>query len=119
MEKILDFFLSNIPQTIGILMMVVMLTYLAIQAHQHKTDLWSAIEGEDGKLQLPEVVMALWVVLFPVIVLANLFLDRHPDPAIMISMDVILAIILGVKQYKAAKGAVLDKKDKEEGENGE
>jgi Na+/melibiose symporter-like transporter len=114
MNELITFFTSNLSQTIGIFVMFIMLLYLGYEAHVKKVDLWDAIKGPDGKLQLPEVVMALWVVLFPVIVLSNLFLGTHPDPAVMFSMDIILAIILGVKKFKDAASVTDSLKTKTE-----
>jgi hypothetical protein len=106
MNEIIQFFLGNIPQTIGIIMMFCMFAYLGFEAHKRKTDLWDAIKGPDKKLQLAEVVMALWIVLFPIMVLSNLFLGLEPSPQIVFSMDIILAVILGVKKFKDAGTAV-------------
>lgn len=114
MEQFITFITGDINQTIGIILMFITLGYLGYNAHKKKEDLWDAITGPDHKLQLVEVAMAIWLVLFPIIVLSNIFLGTEPAPAVMFSMDLILVIILGVKKFKDASDVLKDSKEKRE-----
>jgi|SRR5690606_9160914 len=60
-------------------------------------DFYEAIKGTDGKLQIPEIVTIVWLILFITIVLSEVFLEKTIQDNIWYSMDVIMLFILGGK----------------------
>jgi hypothetical protein len=58
------------------------------------TEIWPAIKGENNQLDVPELVIFMWVVLFPCVALASLFLELTVDPALWLSMDAIMLFAL-------------------------
>jgi len=89
-----------LPQIVGMILMGLTLGYLSIFAHRKRTDLWEAIKGDDGKLQMSEAVIAVWLMLWPVVVLGSVFLNIDPSPSILWGMDLVLIIALGIKKFK-------------------
>ena len=74
--------------------------YLIYVTNRHREDIWSAIIGDDKKLSLPELSALLWVVLFPVLFFAEIFLDLKAGEHIWYSMDSIFLIIIGGNAFK-------------------
>lgn len=89
-----------LPEIVGMILMGITLGYLAIFAKRKEKDLWEAIKGDDGKLQMSEAVIAVWLVLWPVVVLGTTFLGIEPNPNIIWGMDLVLLVVLGIKGYK-------------------
>lgn len=99
MEFILNHFVENMSQLIGILLMFIVLSFIAISVHLHRNQIWEAITGPDGKLSTTELIIAIWLILFPIVVLSSMFLDKTPDPAVVYTLDIILLVALGAKKF--------------------
>lgn len=86
-----------LPQIIGWVLMGITLGYLAFLTYRKRGDIWGAVIGEDNKLQISEFVIVIWLVLFPVVVCADIFLKLPASPQVWWSMDIILGLTLGYK----------------------
>lgn len=75
---------------------VIQLTRLALVKG---SDLWEGIKGENGVLDPEDFAILMWTILFPVLVLSDVFLGLKAGDNIWWSMDAILAIVLGYKGW--------------------
>lgn len=75
---------------VGIILYLFFITLLLILIYKKKGDFWHSIVGPDGELDPLDVVKLLWLVLFPIITLSDLFLDFKVDEIVWISLDAIL-----------------------------
>lgn len=69
-------------------------------ARKYGKEIIEGLKGDNGKWDAPEIITGLWIVLFPAILLANLFLDFDVSNNLWISMDVILLVSLGIREVK-------------------
>lgn len=72
---------------------------VVILLFKKKKEIWSSILGENGQLELPELIGLVWLILFPVLVLSELFFKMSVSTVVWASMDVILASVLVGKAY--------------------
>ncbi len=84
-------------------MLAAILIWFAVWILFQRRSIMHAIKGSDGKLDLVDLVTAIWLVLFPTIVLTNIFLDLHVEREVWISMDAIMFFLLGKKGYVEGK----------------
>ena len=98
-NQLKEFIVENLPQAIAFLFfvyIVFMLTRLALVKGQ---DLWEGIKGKNKMLDPEDFAILMWTILFPVLVLSDVFLDKHAGDNIWWSMNGILALILGYKGW--------------------
>lgn len=89
MEESLNGLLTP-DKIVGYVIFVVIALYLHFNImRKHKVEIWEAIKGEDKKLQFTEVVMALALTLYPLLVLADVFLRLKASEAVWISIDLV------------------------------
>lgn len=88
--------LSSVPieKLIGFIIMGAVLLYLLYISIRKKKDIWEGIKGKDGILELPEIIITICMILYPVIVLADVFLGLHASEAIFWSLDAIIFFAL-------------------------
>jgi drug/metabolite transporter (DMT)-like permease len=87
-------------QIVGYVLFFSTLGSLFFIAYKKGNDIYTAIKGENGELDSPEVVIIVWLILFPCVVLGDVFFDYKLDPIAWASMDLVLLGILGYKGYK-------------------
>ena len=58
-------------------------------------DIIKGLKGENNEWDAPELIVALWVLFFIIVLLANLFLDFEVSSNLWYSMDLILISALG------------------------
>lgn len=92
--------LELFSKIVGYLFFAFSVGYLVRITNKHRDDIWGAIIGEDKKLSLPELCALLWVILFPVLFFAEIFLGLKAGEHIWYSMDSIFLIIIGGNAYK-------------------
>ncbi len=90
-------------QWIELGMLAVILIWFAAWTVFQRKSIMDAIKGPDKRLDLVDLVTTLWLVLFPVLVLTNVFLDLHVEREVWISMDAIMLFLLGKKGYEKSK----------------
>lgn len=62
----------------------------------HHKVFWKSILGEDKKLQITEITIYIWIRLFPIIALADLWFGKKVSPEVWYSLDIIFfTLILG------------------------
>lgn len=84
----------SIERLIGFVIMGAVLFYLLYISVRKKKDIWEGIKGKDGVLELPEIIITICMILYPVIVLADVFLDLHATEAVFWSLDAIILFAL-------------------------
>ncbi len=87
-------------QYIELFMLTVIIIWFAVWTFIQRKDIMGAIKGPDGRMDLVDVVTAMWLVLFPLMVITNMFLDLEVKSEVWYSMDAIMAFILGKKGYE-------------------
>jgi len=117
-EHILNQFSTiSIEKLIGFVIMGSVLLYLLYISIKKKKDLWEGIKGKDGVLELPEIIITICMILYPVIVLADVFLDLHATEAVFWSLDaIILFALTGRVAMDKFRQEKIDKGGKEEPE---
>ena len=82
------------PKVIGVVLFVITISVFWIIAYRSRRNFWQAIIGENDKLDLPEIVVIIWVVVFPVIALADPLLGLEASEKVWWGMDLILLFAL-------------------------
>lgn len=62
--------LQNIIAAIGLLLVLMAYTILI---YYKGNELWSGIKGKDGKLDIPEMVVLVWFIIFPIAFFIDLY----------------------------------------------
>lgn len=96
--------------TIGYILYGFIVLFLVILAIVKGKDFWHAIEGDDGKLDLIDLVGLAWVVLFPIMVLSDIFLDAHASEPVWNTMDIIMGGVILKKGAETVVSTVVNKK---------
>lgn len=96
---------------VGYILLVIVLLLLLIIALAKRKDFWNAILGNDKKLQSAEITILLGLILFPIVVLSDVFLELHASAHVVYSLDV---IILGGLTAKGHKEYIKNKSSKDE-----
>ena len=85
----------EVEKIIGLVFFVFCVGYMIYITQKHKDDLWSAIIGQDNKLDLTEFAALLWFLIFPMLFFAEVFLSLKAGEHIWYSLDSIFLIIIG------------------------
>lgn len=83
-----------IEKIIGFFYMVGILMYISYLSIKHKNEFWEAIRGTDGKLEVPELIIAICMIIYPNLVLADAFLGLHASDGVFWSLDAIILFAL-------------------------
>jgi hypothetical protein len=75
------------------------LGYFIFLTRKHRIEIWEAIKGEDGKLQLTEIAAFYWFMLFPILFFGDLFFNMKASAEIWYSMDFVFFTIIGGHAY--------------------
>ncbi len=87
--------MTTILQITGLCFFVFTFAYFIYITRKHSGEIWGAMLGDDGKLQLTELAALFWFILFPILFFADLFLGLKASEEIWYSMDGIFLIIIG------------------------
>ena len=87
--------MTGIDHIIAYVFFAFSLGYMIFITTKHREDLWSAIIGENKKLDITELAALFWFVLFPILFFAEVFLGRTAGEHIWYSLDSIFLIIVG------------------------
>lgn len=79
---------------LGLILFALSLLYLIWFSIKHGKGVLEGLKGRNGKWDPPEVVVLLWVILFPIMVLADVFLHYEASDNVWYSMDLILLFAL-------------------------
>lgn len=103
-----------IEKLLGFIIMGGVYGYLFYLSRRHKTDIWDGIKGENGKLEPPEMIILISLILYPVIVLSDLFLGLHASEGVFWSLDgIILFALTGRVVMNRFGGPASDNKPKD------
>lgn len=72
----------------------------------HRKEFWKAIKGLDKTLQTTEACIYVWVRIFPIIVLADLFYNFHVNPEVWYSLDAIFFGLIAGDMYMKYKDKI-------------
>lgn len=86
-QEILNFFTP--PKIIGVCFAIGTLGYVFYLTVSHKEDFWSAVKGDNNKLDIIEAVVIIWMVLFVAMITADFALGLHASSEAWYSMDAI------------------------------
>lgn len=79
---------------VGTVMYAVALGFLLVLSLRNRTTIWRALIGDNKKLDLPEVVVLMWLVIFPVISLADPLLGLAASEKVWWGLDLVLLFAL-------------------------
>lgn len=84
----------SIEKFIGLLLMSGILSYMFFLSRKYKKEIWDGIKGNNGKLEAPEMIILISMLLYPVIILADVFLGLHASDGVFWSIDSIILFAL-------------------------
>jgi cation transport ATPase len=84
----------SIEKLIGFFIMLGVFVYMFYISKKYKKDLWDAVKGDNNKLEVPELIVVISMILYPVIVLSDVFLGLHASEGIFWSLDSIIFFAL-------------------------
>lgn len=84
----------TIEKFIGFLMMFSIVGYMFYLSRRHRWEIWEGIKGSDGKLEAPEMIILISMILYPIVVLADVFLGLHASDGVFWSLDSIILFAL-------------------------
>ncbi len=96
-KELLEFFTP--PKIIGILFALGTLGYVFYLTIKYREDFWSAIKGENGKLDIIEAVVIVWMVLFVAMITADFALGLHASNEAWYSLDAIFAFSVAGNKF--------------------
>lgn len=96
-KELLEFFTP--AKIIGILFALGTVGYIFFLTISHKQDFWSAVKGENGKLDIIEAVVIIWMVLFVAMVTADFALGLHASNEAWYSLDAIFAFSVAGNKF--------------------
>lgn len=85
---------------VGYFLMLVAFSYYGYIVYKKHTSLWQAIIGDDNKLQVPEIVTLIALVILPIMLLSDFILGLRASTEAWVSIDAILFGGLAGKGYK-------------------
>jgi hypothetical protein len=101
-----------IEKIIGFFYMIGIIGYLSFLSIRHKNEFWEAVRGKDGKLEIPELIIAICMIIYPNLILADAFLGLHASDGVFWSIDaIILFALTGRIAINKFGGATEEKKN--------
>jgi hypothetical protein len=85
---------SPIERLIGYFYMLGIIIYILFIGIRHKAEFWEAIRGSDGKLETPELIIMLIIIVYVNLILADTFLGLTPSEGVFWSLDAIILFAL-------------------------
>jgi hypothetical protein len=101
---------------ITLLLFILSMTMFMILAVVSRKNLFTALKGPDNRWDIVDVVKAVWLILFPLGFLSNLYLRLSIQPEWLYSLDAIFLLLIvndGRKSYIAYLGNKNKGKDDE------
>ena len=89
--------MDNTNEMTAIILYISHVAFLCWIANKYGRDLIDGLKGENNKWDVPEIIIGLWLILFIMILLANLFLDFEVSNSIWVSMESTLLFALSGK----------------------
>lgn len=102
---------AQLEKLIGYLYMFGLVGYLMSIAIRHRGDFWEAIKGGNGKLEMPEIIMAFALIVYINIAIADTFLGLVPSDGVFWSLNGIIMYTLTHRVFSPKKGGELMKED--------
>jgi len=96
-KELLEFFTP--AKIIGICFAVGTLGYVFYLTVTHRNEFWSAVKGENNKLDIIEAVVIIWMVLFVAMITADFALGLHASNEAWYSMDAIFAFSVAGSKF--------------------
>jgi len=104
-QELFEFFTP--AKIIGIIFAFGTLGYIMYLTVSHKEDFWSAVKGENNKLDIIEAVVIVWLVLFVGMIVADFALGLHASEEAWYSMDAVFAFsVAGNKFSTRTRGGI-------------
>ena len=85
---------SPIEKIIGYFYLLGIIIYILSIGIRHKSEFWEAIRGADGKLETPELITMLVIIVYINLILADTFLGLTPSEGVFWSLDAIILFAL-------------------------
>lgn len=103
-----------VEKIIGFFYMIGIIAYISFLSIRHKNEFWNAIKGKDGKLEVPELIIAICMIIYPNLILADAFLGLHASDGVFWSIDaIILFALTGRVAINRFGGAAEPKKEED------
>lgn len=96
-KELLEFFTP--AKVIGILFAIGTIGYIFFLTISHRQDFWSAVKGENNKLDIIEAVVIIWMVLFVAMITADFALSLHASNEAWYSLDAIFAFSVAGNKF--------------------
>jgi hypothetical protein len=84
----------SVEKLIGFIMMSMVLIYMLYISRRHRKEIWEGIKGKDHVLEAPEIIILIVMLLYPIVVLADVFLGLHASEGVFWSIDAIIFFAL-------------------------
>ncbi len=79
---------------IGYIYMVGLILFLLHIVVRHRAEFWKGIKGKDGRLELPEMISFLIMIIYMSVVIANVFIGLQPSESVFWSLNTVLLYTL-------------------------
>jgi hypothetical protein len=84
----------TVEKIIGFILMSAVLGYMVYISRRYRKEIWEGIKGTDQKLEISEIVILIVMLLYPIVVLADVFLGLHASEGVFWSIDAIIFFAL-------------------------
>lgn len=105
---------AKLEKLIGYFYMFGLIGYLMYLAISHRNDFWDAIKGENGRLEMPEIIMAFVLIVYINIAIVDTFLGLVPSDGVFWSLNGIIMYSLTHRIFSPKKGGALIPDDETE-----
>lgn len=103
-EEILMWFTPS--KFIGLMFALGTSGYIFYLTIRYKSEFWDAFKGENKKLDVIEIVIIIWLVLFVSMTIADFTMGLHASEELWYSMDAVFLFAVGGKGYEARQRGV-------------
>ncbi len=79
---------------IGYVYMFGLILFLLHIVIRHRKEFWNGIKGKDGRLELPEMISFLVMIIYMSVVIADVFIGLKPSESVFWSLNTILLYTL-------------------------
>lgn len=91
---------EGLSQILAYILFFTVLGWFGVFSFRHGSGIVDDLKGSDKRWQPEEVIIIVWLFIFPVLVISDLFLNLEASDKVWYGMDLILLFALGGKGYR-------------------
>jgi len=95
---------APLEKLLGYLYMIGLVSFLMYLAVKYRKEFWQGIKGGNNKLEMPEIIMAMSLIVYINVVIADTFLGLIPSDGVFWSLNGVIMYALTHRIFSPKKG---------------